>query len=440
MQFTISPQAAQALKALEQAGYEAYLVGGCVRDDLMGIPPHDYDITTNARPEEIKRVFADRHLVLDGEKHGTVSPVIDGTLIEITTFRADGKYSDGRHPDAVSFSQDLRDDLSRRDFTVNAMAWSERTGLVDLFGGTEDLKNGCLKAVGEPRKRFQEDALRILRGMRFASRLGFALDPETAEAMHALAPQLEHISRERIFTELTGVLQGSHAMDILSGFHDVLFTVIPELFPLYMCPQKSVYHIYDVWEHTLHVVDAVAPRTPVLVWTALLHDCGKPQTRMRDRKGYDHYPQHQAAGARLAERILQSLKVSNAFLKDVCTLVMYHDDPLNTDTAKLMMYRVGPERFESLISLRRADLVAHKPEKVVKEVEALDGARARYEQALAQGECVSLKDLAVNGDDMMALGIQGPEIRDTLERLLLMVLKDEIPNERETLIKTAAAR
>ena len=208
MQFTISPQAALALKALEQSGYEAYLVGGCVRDDLMDIPPHDYDITTNARPEEIKRVFADRHMVLDGEKHGTVSPVIDGTLIEITTFRADGEYSDGRHPDAVSFSQDLRDDLSRRDFTVNAMAWSKRTGLVDLFGGAEDLKKGRLKAVGEPRQRFQEDALRILRGMRFASRLGFALDPETAEAMHALAPHLEHISRERIFTELTGVLQG----------------------------------------------------------------------------------------------------------------------------------------------------------------------------------------------------------------------------------------
>ena len=439
MRFTISDQAAQAMRALEAAGYEAYLVGGCVRDDLMGIPPHDYDITTNALPEDIKRVFSGCHLVLDGEKHGTVSPVIGGSMIEITTFRADGAYSDGRHPDEVHFSSRLSDDLCRRDFTVNAMAWSERTGLVDLFGGAVDLEHGCLRAVGEPRERFQEDALRILRGMRFASRLGFALEENTAKAMHDLAPRLEQISRERVFTELTGVLQGEHAMSVLSDFHDVLFTVVPELFPLYMCPQKSVYHIYDVWEHTLHVVDAIRPRTAVLTWSALLHDCGKPQTRMRDRKGYDHYPQHQAAGARLAERILLSLKVSNAFLKDVCTLVTYHDDKVDAQTAKLLMYKVGPERFESLVSLRRADLLAHAP-RVMKELSALDDAMDRYRLAVERHECVSLKELAVNGDDMMALGYRGPEIREALENLLQAVLKDEIKNERDPLMQKAAAR
>ena len=439
MRFTISPQAAKALRALEAAGYEAYLVGGCVRDDLMGIPPHDYDITTSARPDEIKRVFSGCRLVLDGEKHGTISPVIDGDLTEITTFRADGAYSDGRHPDEVSFSTRLSDDLERRDFTINAMAWSERTGLVDLYHGEEDLKNGCIRAVGDPQARFREDALRILRGMRFASRLGFSIEPQTAAAMHSLAPRLEAISRERVFAELTGILQGEHAMTVLSDFHDVLFTVVPELFPLYMCPQKSVYHIYDVWEHTLHVLDAVAPRTPVLTWAALLHDCGKPQTRMRDRKGYDHYPQHQAVGAKMAERILQSLKVSNAFLKDVCTLVLYHDEKLDAQTAKLLMYRVGPERFEALVSLRRADLLAHAP-RVMKELDALEGATARYHEALDKQECVSLRTLAVNGDDMMTLGYQGPEIREALERLLLCVLRDEIRNEREPLMQKAAAR
>ena len=439
MRFTISPQAAKALRALEAAGYEAYLVGGCVRDDLMGIPPHDYDITTSARPDEIKRVFSGCRLVLDGEKHGTISPVIDGDLTEITTFRADGAYSDGRHPDEVSFSTRLSDDLERRDFTINAMAWSERTGLVDLYHGEEDLKNGCIRAVGDPQARFREDALRILRGMRFASRLGFSIEPQSAAAMHSLAPRLEAISRERVFAELTGILQGEHAMTVLSDFHDVLFTVVPELFPLYMCPQKSVYHIYDVWEHTLHVLDAVAPRTPVLTWAALLHDCGKPQTRMRDRKGYDHYPQHQAVGAKMAERILQSLKVSNAFLKDVCTLVLYHDEKLDAQTAKLLMYRVGPERFEALVSLRRADLLAHAP-RVMKELDALEGATARYHEALDKQECVSLRTLAVNGDDMMALGYQGPEIREALERLLLCVLRDEIRNEREPLMQKAAAR
>ncbi len=438
MQFTISAQAAQALELLEAAGYEAFLVGGCVRDDMMGIRPHDYDITTNARPEEIKRVFSDFRLVLDGEKHGTVSPVIDGSLIEITTFRADGDYSDGRHPDSVSFSDSLLDDLKRRDFTINAMAWSKRTGLVDPHGGADDLERKTLRAVGEPEERFREDALRILRGMRFASRLGFPLEQKTADAMHKLAPQLELISRERIFTELTGVLQGEHAIRVLSDFHDVLFTVVPELFPLYMCPQKSVYHIYDVWEHTLHVLDTISPRTPLLTWCALLHDCGKPATRIRDRKGYDHYPQHQQVGAGIAERILQSLKVSNAFMKDVCTLVLYHDDVVVADTARLLMYHVGPERFEALVSLRRADLLAHDLERVQKSIDALEGATARYRQALENHECVSLKDLAVNGDDMLALGYQGPEIREILERLLIMVLKDEIPNEREVLIQKAA--
>ena len=400
----------------------------------MGIRPHDYDITTNALPEDLKRVFSGCRLVLDGEKHGTVAPVIDGQLIEITTFRADGNYSDGRHPDAVSFSGRLEDDLMRRDFTVNAMAWSEKTGLIDLHHGADDLSRGILRAVGEPEKRFREDALRILRGMRFASRLGFELERETSGAMHDVAPGLIQISRERIFAELTGVLEGSHAMRVLSDFHDVLFTVIPELFPLYMCPQKSVYHIYDVWEHTLHVLDAVSPRTPVLVWSALLHDCGKPQVRVRDRKGFDHYPQHQPVGAKLAESILLNLKVSNVFLRDVCTLVQYHDEPVKADTARVLMYRVGPERFEQLISLRRADLLGHALPKVQKELDALPGAMERYRLAIENHECVSLKDLAVNGDDMMALGLRGPEIRETMERLLMMVLRDEIANEREILL------
>ena len=434
MQFSISSGAEKALRLLDEAGFEAYLVGGCVRDDLMGIRPHDYDITTNALPEDLKRVFSGCRLVLDGEKHGTVAPVIDGQLIEITTFRADGNYSDGRHPDAVSFSGRLEDDLMRRDFTVNAMAWSEKTGLIDLHHGADDLSRGILRAVGEPEKRFREDALRILRGMRFASRLGFELERETSGAMHDVAPGLIQISRERIFAELTGVLEGSHAMRVLSDFHDVLFTVIPELFPLYMCPQKSVYHIYDVWEHTLHVLDAVSPRTPVLVWSALLHDCGKPQVRVRDRKGFDHYPQHQPVGAKLAESILLNLKVSNVFLRDVCTLVQYHDEPVKADTARVLMYRVGPERFEQLISLRRADLLGHALPKVQKELDALPGAMERYRLAIENHECVSLKDLAVNGDDMMALGLRGPEIRETMERLLMMVLRDEIANEREILL------
>ena len=433
MQMDLSPAARRALSALTDAGYEAWLVGGCVRDALMGILPHDFDITTNARPDDVKRVFSGCRLILDGEKHGTITPVLDGVPTEITTFRADGDYSDGRHPDSVRFSDRLADDLERRDFTINAMAWSPDKGLVDLFQGENDLARKTLRAVGAPEKRLREDALRILRGMRFASRLSFTIEAETAEAMHALAPELSHISRERIFTELTGILQGTDALRVLSAFHDILFTAVPELFPLYMCPQKSVYHIYDVWEHTLHVLDEIFPRTPLLCWSALLHDCGKPETRTRDRKGFDHYPQHQAAGARLAERILKSLKSSTAFQRDVCTLVTWHDEKLNADTTRYLMSRVGPERFEALVSLRRADIMAHAP-KVFKEADALEGALARYHLAMERNECVSLKGLAVNGDDLTALGLEGPAIRDTLERLLLMVVRDEAENDKDSLL------
>ena len=437
MRMQLSKAAQTALDILTQAGYEAYLVGGCVRDALMDIAPHDFDITTNARPEEVKRLFAGCRLVLDGEKHGTVTPVIDGETIEITTYRADGDYTDGRHPDSVSFSDRLEDDLSRRDFTINAMAWSPARGLVDLFQGAEDLASHMIRAVGDPARRFEEDGLRILRGMRFSSRLGFAVDGETAAAMHDLAQNLTRISRERIFTELTGVLQGSDAMRVLEAFHDVLFVVIPELFPMYMCPQKSVYHIYDVWEHTLHALDLIAPRTPLNVWCALLHDCGKPETRVRDRKGFDHYPQHQAAGAKLAGRILLSLKASNAFQKDACILVQYHDDRLAADTAQYLISRVGPERFESLVSLRRADIMAHAP-KVFKEADALTGALERYHEILDRDECVSLKQLAVRGDDLVALGFRNAAIGDELERLLLAVVRGEAPNDRETLLELAS--
>ena len=438
MRFPVPDKILSALKMLTDAGYTACLVGGCVRDDLLGIPPHDYDITTSAVPAEIRRVFRDFRLVLDGEKHGTVSPVIDGELVEITTFRADGDYTDGRHPDTVTFSSRLEDDLVRRDFTVNAMAWSPDRGLIDLFNGREDLQNGVLRAVGDPAARFTEDALRILRGMRFASRLGFAIEDETARKMHDLSDRLSLISRERIFKELTGVLMGEHAMDILREFHDILFEAVPELFPLYMCPQKSVYHIYDVFEHTLHVVDNISPRTALNVWSALLHDCGKPETRTRDRKGFDHFPGHPQAGVRIAERVLRSLKASTSFIRDVMTLVRYHDEPLNGDTARLRLCQVEPELFDSLAALRRADILAHA-ERVLKDVKAVDAALQRRDRLISEGACISMRQLAVNGRDMEALGLTGPRIGETLEALLLSVVREETPNDREALLSAARA-
>ena len=228
-------------------------------------------------------------------------------------------------------------------------------------------------------------------------------------------------------------------MRVLSEFHDVLFAAVPELFPMYMCPQKSVYHIYDVWEHTLHVLDLVTPRTPLNTWAALLHDCGKPETRMRDRKGFDHYPGHPQAGERIAVNILKGLKVSNAFLKDVALLVRYHDEPLNAGTARLRLYQVGPERFDSLAALRRADILAHAP-RVLKDEKGVDAALAERDRLIAEGACISLKQLAVDGNDLAALGISGPQLGETCEWLLLSVVKGELPNEREALMQAAAQR
>ena len=433
--FDFLPSAVQtALTTLKQAGVQAVLVGRCVRDELMGVPPHDHDIAAGAPPEKLKEIFAAWPLILDGEKHGTITPVIDHTAVEITSFRTESGYRDGRHPDVVSFTASLSEDLSRRDFTVNAMAWSPEEGLTDLFGGREDLEKGVIRCVGDPAERFSEDSLRILRGMRFASRLGFAIEEETARAMHAQAEGLRQISRERIHTELTGTLTGAHAMEVLSAFPDVVFAVIPELFPLYHCPQKSVYHIYDVWEHTLHVLDEVTPRTPLLCWAALLHDCAKPLTRHRDRKGFDHYPGHQQEGARLAESVCKSLKMSNQMIRDITTLVLWHDERMTEDQVPLMLYRVGPELFDDLIALQKADMLAHA-ERISKDAGKLDALLLRRDQAIKNGECIGYSTLAVTGDDLKALGWQGKELGQSLEWALMQVLKGKLPNDRDTLLR-----
>ncbi len=433
--FGTLPTAVQtALTTLQQAGIQAGLVGGCVRDALMGVPPHDYDIAAGAPPAVLKDVFSAFPLVLDGEKHGTVTPVIDHTPVEITSFRTESGYQDGRHPDEVSFSATLEDDLMRRDFTVNAMAWSPDGGLTDLFGGQEDLQSGVIRCVGEPAERFSEDALRILRGLRFSSRLGFEIEQKTAAAMHAGAETLAQISRERICAELTGALTGAHALSTLSAFPDVLFAVIPELFPLYHCPQKSVYHIYDVWEHTLHVLDEVTPRTPLLCWSALLHDCAKPLTRHRDRKGFDHYPGHQQEGARLAESVCRSLRMSNQMIRDVRTLVLWHDERMTEDQVPLMLYRVGPDLFDDLIALQKADMLAHA-ERISREAHKLDALLLKRDEVLKNGECIGYATLAVSGDDLKALGWQGKELGQTLEWALMQVLKGKLPNDKEILLK-----
>ena len=423
-----------ALDTLTRSGVQGVLVGGCVRDALMGLTPHDYDIAAGAPPERIKEAFAGYPLRLEGEKHGTVTPVIGSVPVQITSFRLESGYRDGRHPDEVWFTDDLLKDLKRRDFTVNSMAWSPENGLEDPFGGQEDLKNGLLRCLGDPDVRLTEDALRILRGLRFISRLGFSAEPATAAAMSRHAEALKSVSRERVLEELTGVLTGSYALQALTAFPDILFAVIPQLFPLYHCPQKSVYHIYDVWEHTLHVLDEVRPRTPRLCWAALLHDCAKPQTRHRDRKGFDHYPGHPQEGARLTESILKSLKMPAAMLQDIRTLVLWHDERFTPDQVPLMLYRVGPGLFDDLIALQRADMLAHA-ERIRKDAGKLDALLEARDEALENGACIGYATLALSGNDLKALGYEGKALGDTLEWALMQVLRGRLPNEKGALLE-----
>ena len=433
--FETLPAAVQtALQVLKQAGIQAVLVGGCVRDEQMGIPPHDYDIAAGAPPERLKDVFAAWPQHLAGEKHGTVTPVIDGVPVEITSFRTESGYRDGRHPDSVSFTASLEEDLRRRDFTVNAMAWSPDEGLTDLFGGREDLENKVLRCVGTPDVRFREDALRILRGLRFAARLGFSVEEETAAAMHGCAFLLANISRERVCEELTGLIVAPHAPETLAAFPDVLFAVIPELFPMLHCPQKSIYHIYDVWEHSLHALAEVTPRTPRLCWATLLHDCAKPMTRHRDRKGFDHYPGHPQAGAQLAESILKSLHMPAAMIRDIRTLVLWHDERMTEDQVPLMLWRVGPPLFDDLIAVQKADMLAHA-ELISRKAHELDRLLVRRDQAIKNGECIGYATLAITGDDLKARGLSGEELGRTLEWALMQVLTGSLPNEKDAILR-----
>lgn len=313
-----------AINLLQSAGFEAYAVGGCVRDSLLGKTPNDWDITTSAKPENMKSVFADFHCIDTGIKHGTVTVVIDGEPLEITTFRLDGEYEDNRHPKSVTFTSDLGADLGRRDFTVNAMAYSKMTGTVDLFGGQNDLKNGIIRCVGDPDRRFNEDALRILRALRFASALDFEIEEKTAQSLLKNRALLGNISEERIAKELLKLVCGKGAKRILTDFAPVLFEILPELQPMYKNSHDNPHHCYDIYEHTLIAVESIDPE-PTLRFAMLLHDCGKPAVKKFDENGVAHFYGHQRISVEISAQILARLKVSNKFRDEILFLVSNHD-------------------------------------------------------------------------------------------------------------------
>lgn len=428
----------EAIGRLQAAGFAAYAVGGCVRDARMGRSPGDYDLATAALPQETERVFAGEKRIETGIRHGTVTVLLGGMALEITTFRVDGTYSDSRRPDSVAFTPSLPEDLRRRDFTVNAMAYSPGEGYVDPFGGAEDIQNRVIRCVGDPEERFREDALRVLRALRFASVLEFQIEPATAAALRRQAPSLERVSPERVSAELTKLLLGPGARGVLLEYSDVLRAVLPELWPMVGFDQRNRHHIYDVWEHSAVTVENVPPDR-VLRWAALLHDSGKPACFTLDEAGEGHFYGHPAESARIAEEVLRRLRFDNATRERIVTLVRQHDRQMeDTDPAvKRALSRLGEETYFQLLELKRGDNLAQSPE-FRGRLELCHRLEARARALLAQGSCFSLRDLAVKGGDLLAAGMKpGPELGETLDWLLDAVLEGRCDNDKAALLALA---
>ena len=420
------------ISMLHENGYEAYLVGGCVRDALAGLVPHDYDITTDAVPEQIVAIFGEEHCTYYGKAFGTVCVRMDGEKAEITTYRTEGSYSDSRHPDEVTFSTDVREDLSRRDFTCNAIAYDPRTGLLDPFHGADDLQAGILRAVGIPEERFTEDALRILRGMRFYARFGLAPEPATDAAMRSQAPRLKQISVERVFTELCGMLTGAHITDVLLTYPEILAVWIPEVTPCIGFDQKSRWHDFTVWEHIARAVGSTIPDL-TLRMTMLLHDIGKPHCMTLDERG-GHFKGHAQISAEMADKILQRLRSDTKLRKQVVQLIALHRNiPKTMPDNRRLLGQLGEEQFWRLIEVFDAD---RKSKWIGREDsrEDIDRMEACFNGHLTGGLCCGLSDLAVDGSDAAALGFQGRDIGDALHAALEEVIHDRLPNEREALL------
>lgn len=428
-----------AINLLQSAGFEAYAVGGCVRDSLLGKTPNDWDITTSAKPEDMKSVFADFHCIDTGIKHGTVTVVIDGEPLEITTFRLDGEYEDNRHPKSVTFTSDLGADLGRRDFTVNAMAYSKMTGTVDLFGGQNDLKNGIIRCVGDPNRRFNEDALRILRALRFASALDFEIEEKTAQSLLKNRALLGNISEERIAKELLKLVCGKGAKRILTDFAPVLFEILPELQPMYKNSHDNPHHCYDIYEHTLIAVESIDPE-PTLRFAMLLHDCGKPAVKKFDENGVAHFYGHQRISAEISAQILARLKVSNKFRDEILFLVSNHDRwELYENTEKMPRYlsKFGLDGVLNLLKVMRADVLAQSPEYRYR-LDQIADAEEIAKNLAAQKPCLSLSELQINGRTLMDIGIpQGRKLGAVLAQLLDEVIDGVTKNTQEALTTRA---
>ena len=427
------------ITSLQNAGFEAYAVGGCVRDSILGREPGDWDITTSAMPEETKALF--EKTVDTGIEHGTVTVLLEREGFEVTTYRIDGKYEDSRHPKEVTFNRSLKEDLLRRDFTINAMAYNEKNGLVDIFGGLRDLKERKIRCVGDAKARFSEDALRILRGIRFAAQLGFSIDEETKAGMEKLAPTLKNISAERIQTELVKMLI-SRRPELIREAYELGITArfLPEFDRLMETAQETPHHMYTVGEHTIHAIGNVRP-DKVLRLTMLLHDMGKPAYKTVDEDGRAHFKKHALESEVIAGRILRRLKFDNDTIHKVTRLVRYHDYrmPSTAKDVRRAMNKIGEDIFSYYMEVRRGDVLAQSMYQREEKIQNLDEIERLYQEIIEKGQCVSLKELSVTGRDLIEAGMApGKEIGVKLNELLLLVIEEPELNTKEKLLEYLA--
>ena len=432
----IDKSAQRAIRMLEKSGYQAGLVGGCVRDMLMGIPPHDFDITTNATPEEMKFVFQKERVIETGIKHGTLTVIIDGTPLEITTFRIDGEYKDSRHPESVTFSRNLKSDLERRDFTVNALYYDLDEGVVDAFDGENDIKNKVIRAVGDPEKRFCEDALRILRAIRFSSVLGFEIEEKTRQAMLKCKHLLKNISAERIAVEINKFVLGKNVKNAILQNYEILGELCPEFIKMHGFNQHNNWHIYDVLEHTAVAVESTPPLMHLRL-SMLFHDTGKVHTFFRDEKGIGHFYGHGEKSAEIVREYLNKYKYDNETKEKVYYLVKHHDLYTEEDEVliKKRLNRMGKERFLELVQIQRADNLAQNP--ALTKMEHFD-ILEEMARDISSRSCFDLKSLAINGSDLVENGFErGAKIGEILNTLLQEVIENKLKNERNILLSRA---
>ena len=442
MKITVPHDVKAIIEKLEACGFSAYAVGGCIRDSLMGKQPHDWDICTSAKPEEILGALGTHNIIESGLKHGTVTVKVNEQLYEITTFRSEGEYRDNRRPESVKFITSLKEDLSRRDFTVNAMAYNSSEGLCDYFGGESDIGNMIIRCVGDPDKRFTEDALRIMRALRFASKLGFEIEENTKSALRRNAHLLKKISVERITAELVQILDGEFAEQILLDYTDVLGVFLPEILPMVGLEQRNPHHSYDVWTHTVYVI-VNSPHGKVMRLAALLHDIAKPRCFTIDEKGTGHFHGHPEVGAKLSGKILRRLHLDNDTIAKVGTLIRYHDQrpKLEPKYVRRLISKTGIDCFEPLMELKRADAKGQNPQTIPPKLEYIDELEKMFHELTSDGNEFNIRSLKLTGSDLIDLGIgEGKEIGYYLNEMLEMVIEGKISNDRNALIAEVSRR